>query len=340
MKISVLICAYDRKKFLSQAIDSVLSQDVSRNDFEIVVVKNFSDSLLDKLLEDKAIKNIISERKLLGEFLLSGIVECQGKYVAFLDDDDLWVQGKLSRLLRLIDNFPDLGYYHNLVSPIDEMGRTPEMVRIFERVDSGKYSASFGFFDQNSKISKLKTIFKSFPDFNNSSIAVRKDILLSVKEFLRKIPQSLDSFVFFSSLSSDCSIFLDDKKYTLYRHHTANITGSLTSVRDEDWKENQRAMLQFLETYGLILDMIENGRKQLSLMEAKRRYFFTALLADLVISNSDKRRIARNSLELLKVLKAYQTMLNLTSLVLALLYFVAPKFSISITRRALAGDFL
>ena len=86
-KISVIIPTRDRPDYLAEAVESVLSQ--SFTDFELLIVNDgeadiarFSDSRV-RILNNR-MRGAVPARNL-------GILEAKGDYVAFLDDDDFWI---------------------------------------------------------------------------------------------------------------------------------------------------------------------------------------------------------------------------------------------------------
>ena len=100
--VSVVIPSYNRFKFLTNAISSVLNQ--TYQNFEIIVVNDgstekeyYSSSFSDKV---KVLNLKNNQRDILGyvsnEYVRNiGIKEAKGKYLAFLDDDDVWMPKKL-----------------------------------------------------------------------------------------------------------------------------------------------------------------------------------------------------------------------------------------------------
>jgi len=104
MIVSVIIPTYNRFKFLLNAIKSIKEQNF--NDMEIIVIN-------DNSTEEKYYKhnweniNIIhldnnnSSRKMFGYPCVGyvrnkGIEVAKGKYIAFCDDDDIWLSNKLN----------------------------------------------------------------------------------------------------------------------------------------------------------------------------------------------------------------------------------------------------
>ncbi len=97
--ISVIIPYYRKKIFIKEAIISVLNQ--SYKNFEIILI--YDDSNTDDLNYIKEIVNthnkisLIVNTKCIGAGLSRnlGIQSSKGKYVAFLDSDDIWKKNKL-----------------------------------------------------------------------------------------------------------------------------------------------------------------------------------------------------------------------------------------------------
>ena len=102
-KVSVLMNCYNGEKYLKEAIDSVFAQTYT--DWEIIFIDNCSidsssdiaKSYGDRVKCYKTVKNIP-----LGAARNFGIKQCSGKYIAFLDVDDVWLPSAIEKLLVLI----------------------------------------------------------------------------------------------------------------------------------------------------------------------------------------------------------------------------------------------
>src|SRR3989344_2593265 len=120
-KVSVILPTCNRPSLLSKAIKSVLNQ--SYQDFEIIVV---DDGLLEraedvvKKINDERIKYIKHEKNLGGGVARNtGIKNARGEFVAFLDDDDEWVENKLDlQIQRLKNSSHDIGFCFSAVKNI------------------------------------------------------------------------------------------------------------------------------------------------------------------------------------------------------------------------------
>lgn len=118
MKIDILISIvmpnYNGHRFVEQAIDSVLSQ--TYQNFELLIVDDCSkdDSLQlikRKAQSDSRIRVIALENNAgVANARNVGICEAKGKYIALLDNDDLWTADKLERQLAIAENGVDIVY--------------------------------------------------------------------------------------------------------------------------------------------------------------------------------------------------------------------------------------
>ena len=184
---SIIITAYNRKNFLLDAIKSAINQTLAKNQYEIIVIKNFNDEIIDDFINQNHIKNIFMDG-IIGEFLYKGVEESNGNIICFLDDDDLFLATKLEYVYNLFKNNEKLVYYHNLSKFIDENN-------VF--MNKTDYNISF----------------------NLSSISVKKDIINL--DVLRNLFIIQDTFMYYSALEYDGVTIADKKILTYYRFHNS-----------------------------------------------------------------------------------------------------------------------
>src|SRR5258706_14159154 len=98
--VSVLIDTYNHEKFIAQAINSVLEQDMSMADVEIVVVDDGSTDRTAEIVRkfEPRVRLLRKENGGQASAFNAGIPECQGEIIAFLDGDDWWAPNKLTRV--------------------------------------------------------------------------------------------------------------------------------------------------------------------------------------------------------------------------------------------------
>jgi len=105
--VSVIIPTYNRGWIIQEAIDSVLDQDFS--DYELIVVDDGSgDNTLEILgAYGKAIAVLHQSNKGVSAARNRGIAEASGRFIAFLDSDDLWLPGKLATQVKFFEENAD-----------------------------------------------------------------------------------------------------------------------------------------------------------------------------------------------------------------------------------------
>jgi len=104
--VSVVIPTYNKGPTLKAAVQSVLAQ--TYNDLEIVIVDDGStDDTPERVKElGASVRYLRQDRAGVSTARNRGIEESQGRFVAFLDGDDLWLRHKLERQLDVFRREP------------------------------------------------------------------------------------------------------------------------------------------------------------------------------------------------------------------------------------------
>ena len=113
--VSVIIPAYNCAEFVSHAIDSVLKQNYENK--EIIVVNDGSTDDTPDVLESFGDQITVVNKENGGAPTArnAGLRIARGKYIAFLDADDLWFDGKLTMQVRYLEEHPDVGMVYNSI---------------------------------------------------------------------------------------------------------------------------------------------------------------------------------------------------------------------------------
>ena len=99
--VSVIVPTYNRPGFLARALASIRSQ--TYQDYEIIVVNDGGKGVMRLCdLFGKVINLRHGENQGLPAARNTGIQAAQGWLIAYLDDDDLWLPGHLSKLVGLM----------------------------------------------------------------------------------------------------------------------------------------------------------------------------------------------------------------------------------------------
>ena len=109
--VSVVIATRDRPEMVREAIAAALQQDY-RGPIEVLVV--FDQSEPDVSLEESGVERSVRVLRNIGKPGLaggrnSGIEASAGEYVAFCDDDDLWLPSKIRAQVAALAAVPEAG---------------------------------------------------------------------------------------------------------------------------------------------------------------------------------------------------------------------------------------
>lgn len=108
--VSVVLSVFNGEKYLSEAIDSILTQ--SYKNFEFIIINDGStDSSLEiiRSYNDKRIIIISRENKGLIESLNEGIRKARGKYIVRMDADDISLIRRLEKQVTFMEDNPNIG---------------------------------------------------------------------------------------------------------------------------------------------------------------------------------------------------------------------------------------
>jgi glycosyltransferase involved in cell wall biosynthesis len=149
-RVSVLMPAHNYERYVAEALQSALRQDYPPEEFEIVVVDDGSTDRTAEIIAELADANP-GRIKLIRQ-ANSGQIKtveraraaARGELLAFLDADDVWLPGKLSRQVELFDAHPQVALVFCDMNTIDATGKVvkqslyepsePDLNRLYARV--------------------------------------------------------------------------------------------------------------------------------------------------------------------------------------------------------------
>ncbi|MBX3256854.1 MAG: glycosyltransferase [Chitinophagaceae bacterium] len=178
--ISVIICTYNRDKYLPQALDSITAQSFDKLLFELIVIDNNSTDRTAIIVKDFITAHpelcatyYFEERKGLGFARNRGLEEASGSILCYVDDDAILSKGYLESVDSFFRHYADAVGAGGKVIPKYESGTEPPWMSKFldgfvGRVDYGKNIKQFD--------DKMK-----YPAGCN--MIYRKDILIKVGGF-------------------------------------------------------------------------------------------------------------------------------------------------------------
>ncbi|NEQ79824.1 MAG: glycosyltransferase family 2 protein [Moorea sp. SIO2I5] len=133
-KVTVVIPAYNAMEYLPKTVESVLAQTLA--DFELLIINDgSSDHIVQwaSQIADPRVKLISQENQGVSVARNTGIAQAQGKYIAFLDADDLWKPTKLEKQVSCLEEYPEAGLVYTWTALVDQQGKPTKSVIAFHQ---------------------------------------------------------------------------------------------------------------------------------------------------------------------------------------------------------------
>lgn len=122
-KVSVIIPTYNRGKFIGAAVQSVLDQTFQ--DFEVIVVDDGSTDQTGDVVQafaSEKVQYVYQPNRGRSNARNHALGLAKGRYIAFLDSDDLYLPDKLALQVDYMDSHPEIGVIYTSAYCIDENG--------------------------------------------------------------------------------------------------------------------------------------------------------------------------------------------------------------------------
>jgi glycosyltransferase involved in cell wall biosynthesis len=118
--ISVIIPTHDRAGLLRQAIESVLASPLVVSPEQVVVVDDDSHDETSEVVRQCGVRYLRTECRSAGGSRNAGLALAQTPYVAFLDDDDVWLPGNMEAQLAALEANPTAGFAYGMIQFVTE----------------------------------------------------------------------------------------------------------------------------------------------------------------------------------------------------------------------------
>ena len=206
--VSIIIPYYRKKLFFEKTIDSIKNQ--TYKNFEIILIyddNNRSDLLfVKKVLRKIKNKKIIVNKKNLGVGISRnrGINKSKGKFLSFIDADDVWSRNKLKKQIKFMEK-NSLDFSYSDYSIINEKGilikkiKSPKTIKFKNLLFSCDIALSSVTIKsnllKNEKFSNIKTkedylLWLKLSQKNIKMMGIRENLI-----FWRKTNNSLSSSI-------------------------------------------------------------------------------------------------------------------------------------------------
>ncbi len=217
--VSIIMPAFNREDLIAKSIESALAQTFP--DFELIVIDDGSkDKTLEiakRYIEDPRVNIVINEKNMgIANTRNRAIRMAQGKYIAMLDSDDVWLdKEKLEKQIKFLEANPDYALYGGNIIHIDP-------------ADKQLRTWKFPLTDADIR----KVILRGSP-FAQSTILCRKEAMVQAGLYSTRFA-ICDDFDLWLRIGRNWKFANSSEAMTGYRIHGGNITHTkrLTAARE------------------------------------------------------------------------------------------------------------
>lgn len=128
--VSIIMPSYNTAKYIEESIKSVLAQTYMN--WELLIVDDCStdntDEIVQPFLSDKRVKYLKNEKNSGAAISRNrALREAKGKWIAFLDSDDLWMPEKLEKQIAFMKEY-DYKFSYTNYEKIDEESKNLDIL--------------------------------------------------------------------------------------------------------------------------------------------------------------------------------------------------------------------
>ena len=215
-EISVIIPAYNAQKTIKKTLESVIAQNYT--DWEIILINDGStDGTIEtvKEIKDSRIKVFNYTNSGVAKARDRGIINSQGKYIAFLDADDFWTPDKLQLQLQVLQNNSQAGV---------------------------AYSWSYFYYEETQKCVLSNPVYYQgnvYPQLlvtnflqHGSNPLIKRQAIDSVGNFNSNVPHCAD-WDYYLRLAAKWHFIVVPKHQIYYRQTSNSMTSNITGIEKQ-----------------------------------------------------------------------------------------------------------
>lgn len=203
--VSILLPVYNGEQYLTEALDSVLSQSYTH--FELLIINDASTDNTQDILDAYAGKDnritLYNNGSNFGVAKSLNILlkQAKGSYIARIDADDIWLPGKLEKQIIYLESHPGIYLLGTAKQTIDEQGKLLK----------GKEKSIFSPEDIKKNILKGNL-------FCHSSVVFRREILDTIGYYNENYKNTED-YEYWLRVISTFKVEIFPEVLTCYRLH-------------------------------------------------------------------------------------------------------------------------
>ncbi|MDN5199973.1 glycosyltransferase [Fulvivirgaceae bacterium BMA10] len=178
-ELSIIVCTYNREKYLPKALEHLKMQTAQSNVYEIVIVNNKSTDNTDSICRDFISKNTdlnivycIENNQGHTYSRNRGIEESNGQYLAFIDDDAFVCNDYVKSIINFFETHTEVSAIGGKIIPVYE-GKAPNwmtkyLLPLVSALDMGDKIKKFkgAKFPIGANMAYRREVFKKYGQFD------------------------------------------------------------------------------------------------------------------------------------------------------------------------------
>lgn len=216
--VSVCMASYNGAFYIKQQIESILPQ-LGQED-ELIIVDDCSVDNTIEIISSIPDNRIQLHRNISNKGVVKTFEEAvrlaKNEFVFLADQDDIWTENRVDRMLQVIKNFPFMLVTGNFIS-IDEQGKRLDIVPASIRArDSGAYAWN------------IYNIFRGKSAYYGCAMAFKREL----KEIILPFPEYMESHDAWIAMAANLLKSNIHLEYIVLKHrlHNNNVTKSHRSL--------------------------------------------------------------------------------------------------------------
>jgi glycosyltransferase involved in cell wall biosynthesis len=225
--VSVVVPIYNTARYLQEAIESVCRQ--THSNWELLLADDGSTDGSAKIAKEYVMR-LAPKVSLLfhpdhghhgpGATRNLAVQHAAGKYLAFLDADDVWLPQKLERQLPVLEQRPDVGMVYGMATCIDEHGK-----RLREPTGPYGWMADVGAGIPDQAFRAYEGFLRYRVYAPVSTVMVRKSLLLDLGGFAPGCRFQCEDQIMWTRIAKHVPVYYLPRALALYRVHSDSWSG-------------------------------------------------------------------------------------------------------------------
>jgi len=208
---------------------SVLAQ--TDRDFELLIVDDEStdgSAEVARAFTDARVRVIVRPHSGIGATRNAGLEAAEGRYIAFLDADDVWTPDKLALQCELLDRCPDVGVVYTRCGVIDDAGGVQSRGRSFL---AAKPSGAI-----------VERLLNSNVVGTPSTVCFRRALFEEERVSFDETHDHVEDWHFYLQIATRTRIQYLSRTLAYHRQHSRNMSGDVSAVMTRNLRTGQFAL--------------------------------------------------------------------------------------------------